>query len=181
VRNRTQYIAFALGALLVLGFVATSTISYFVAQDSLADQVSAEARPLTSDNIYSEIERDLVRSILISSLMAHDTFVREWALEEPDDPTEIQRYLAEIEAKYDTTTAFSVSDDTRRYYHSSGILKTVDRNDPADHWYFRVRDMADDYEINVDTDTADALVARCDEALYEAKRAGGNRVHRAPA
>lgn len=154
-RNRTQYLAIALCALLVLGFVATSTISYFVAEKSLSDQVSGEALPLTSDNVYSEIERDLVRSILISSLMAHDTFLRDWASNEDDDPRDVERYLSEIEAEYDTTTAFFVSDDSRRYYHSSGVLKTVDADDPDDDWYFRVRDMDDDYEINVDTDTAD--------------------------
>lgn len=153
--KRKQYFALALCALLVLGFIASSTISYFVAHNSLSEQVASEALPLTSDNIYSEIERDLLRSILISSLMAHDTFVREWALSNEADPSEIERYLAEIEAKYDTTTAFFVSEATRNYYHSSGVLKTVDRDDPADAWFFRVREMNDDYEINVDTDTAD--------------------------
>ncbi len=35
------------------------------------------------------------------------------------------------------------------------MLETVEQDDPGDAWYFRVRDMNDPYEINIDTDTAD--------------------------
>ncbi|MDP2379305.1 MAG: diguanylate cyclase, partial [Pseudohongiella sp.] len=71
----------ALTALMIVGFMATSLTSYFVAQESLSRNVSEQMLPLTSDNIYSEIQRDLLRPILISSVMATDTFVRDWALE----------------------------------------------------------------------------------------------------
>jgi len=145
----------ALTTLLAIGFVATSLVSYFVAEDALESQIAEESLPLTSDNIFSEIERDLLRSILISSLMAHDTFVREWARDGEDDPQRIIRYLDEIQHKYDTTTAFFVSDSSRRYYHPDGVLKTVSRAEPADAWYFRVREMNEPFEINIDRDTAD--------------------------
>lgn len=149
------YFAAALSVLLLLGFIASSVISYFVAHESISSQIADEALPLTSDNIYSEIERDLLRSILISSLMAHDTFVRDWTIGGEEDPERIIRYLREIKSKYDTTTSFFVSERTRRYYHPDGVLKTVSRDDPNDAWYFRVRDMNDSYEINLDRDTAD--------------------------
>ncbi len=153
-RNKLLF-ATALTILLTLGFVATSVIGYFVAEDSLQKQVAEETLPLTSDNIFSEIERDLLRSILISSLMAHDTFVREWVVEGEEDKEAIIRYLAEIQQKYDTTTAFFVSDASRHYYHPDGILKTVSPADPADKWYFRVRQINEPFEINIDHDTAD--------------------------
>ena len=152
---RKLYFAIALTALLVLGFIATSVISYFVAHDSLSDRIAEETLPLTSDNIYSEIERDLLRSILISSLMAHDTFVRDWATGGESDPDRIIRYLDEIQRKYETTTTFFVSENTRRYYHPSGVLETVERSDATDAWYFRVRSMNEPYEVNVDADSAD--------------------------
>jgi len=153
--KKKLYFVVALAVLLVCGFVATSLISYFVAHDSLSRRISEETLPLTSDNVYSEIQRDLLRSVLISSLMAHDTFVRDWTLAGEEKPAKIIRYLGEIQKKYDTITAFFVSDRTHRYYHPTGVLKTVHRNDPGDAWYFRVRRMHAPYEINVDTDTAD--------------------------
>lgn len=155
VQRRKLYFGLALTALLVVGFLATSLISYFVAHDSLAERIAEESLPLTSDNIYSEIQRDLLQPILISSVMSHDTFVRDWTLAGEQDPGRIIDYLKEIQAKYGTITAFFVSDRTRRYYHPSGILKTVDPSDPADAWYFRVRDLNDPYEVNLDADTAD--------------------------
>jgi len=43
---------------------------------------------------------------------------------------------------------------TQTYYQSGGILKSVREDDPVDAWFFRVRNMAPDYEINVDPDMA---------------------------
>ncbi len=154
-QRKKLYFAVTLTVLLSVGFVATSAISYFVAHDSLTDQIAEQTLPLTSDNIYSEIQRDLVRSTLIASLMAHDTFVRDWTLDGENDPQRMTRYLAAIQERYDTITAFFVSERTRRYYHPTGVLKTVDPDDPADAWYFRVREMNAPYEINIDSDTAD--------------------------
>ena len=153
-KNKTYFGAILI-TLLAVGFLATSVVSYFVAHNSLSQRISEETLPLTSDNIYSEIERDLLRSILISSLMAHDTFVRDWALGGEDSPDRILRYLSEIQKKYDTTTSFFISDRSRRYYHPSGVLKEVSEDDPRDAWYFRARKMNEPYEINIDFDTAD--------------------------
>lgn len=152
---RKLYFVAALIGVLVLGFIATSVIGYYVARDSLDRRISDETLPLTSDNVYSEIEQDLLRSVLIASLMAHDTFLRDWTLEGENDPASILRYLGEIQNKYDTTTAFFVSEHSRHYYHPDGIQGTVERGEPLDEWYFRVRAMKDRYEINVDHDTAD--------------------------
>jgi diguanylate cyclase (GGDEF)-like protein len=152
--KKTQFIA-AVTVLLLAGFLATSLISYYVAQNSLSKHIAEDALPLTSDNIYSEIQRDLLTPILISSLMAHDTFVRDWALHGEGEQLKIRNYLQEIQRKYSTTTAFYVSERTRNYYHATGILKTVDPKEPGDAWYFRVREQTQPYEINVDSDTAD--------------------------
>ncbi|MFW6021612.1 MAG: sensor domain-containing diguanylate cyclase [Guyparkeria sp.] len=153
-RNKLLF-ATVLTILLTAGFVATSVIGYFIAEDSLEKQIAEETLPLTSDNIFSEIERDLLRSILISSLMAHDTFMRDWVVDGEEDPEAIIRYLAEIQQKYETTTAFFVSEASRRYYHPDGVLKTVSREDSGDAWYFRAREMSEPYEINIDHDTAE--------------------------
>lgn len=152
---RKLYFVAALIGVLVLGFIATSVVGYYVARDSLDRHISNETLPLTSDNVYSEIERDLLRSILIASLMAHDTFLRDWALAGETDRASILRYLEAIQDKHDTTTAFFVSEETRRYYHPDGVLRTIERDEPLDAWYFRVRAMDAPYEINVDHDTAD--------------------------
>lgn len=153
--NRKLRFIILLAILLIFGFLFTSFISYFTARRSIITQVEKTTLPLTSDNIYSEIQRDLLRPIFISSMMAKDTFVRDWVLNGEHDQEAIVRYLKEIQIYYGTATSFFVSEKSRKYYHSSGVLKTVDQIDKNDAWYFRVQEMRQDFEINVDTDTAD--------------------------
>ncbi len=143
-----------LGALLISGFLATSLLGYIVARSSMHDAIVATELPLTSDNIYSEIQHDLIRPIFVSSMMANDTFLRDWVLNGERDVDSITRYLNEIKSRYGAFTAFFISEHTRVYYHADGILKLIQENEPRDVWYFRVRKMAEPYEINVDPDMA---------------------------
>jgi diguanylate cyclase (GGDEF)-like protein len=145
-------------SLILIGFIITSLVSYRVAHQALEDQIKRDSLPLTSDNIYSEIQQDLIRPIFISSLMAQDTFVRDWTVSGEQSPEKIIQYLNEIKQQYGTVTSFFVSDRTRNYYHYTGVLKQVSENDPNDAWYFHVKsqDPGKDYEINIDHDTANA-------------------------
>lgn len=140
--------------LLLVGFLATSLASYFVSRQSLRDAVIETELPLTSDNIYSEIQKDLIQPIVISSVMATDTFLRDWVLDGEKDSDRITQYLKAIKERYNAFTSFFVSDRTHFYYHADGILKRVDEKEPRDEWYFRVREMILPYEINVDPDLA---------------------------
>lgn len=146
-----------LSLLLLTAFAVTSSISYQVAHDSLSKQIKDNNLPLTSDNIYSEIQQDLLRPIFISSLMAQDTFVRDWAINQEQTPDDLIRYLKEIQEKYETVTSFFVSESSRNYYHSSGVLKRIEDINPDDAWYFRVRSLpkSEHYEVNIDPDSAD--------------------------
>lgn len=153
-RNKKKQLILIVSMMLVTGFLATSLASYFVSRASLRAQITENELPLTRDNIYSEIQRDLLRPIFISSLMANDTFLRDWVLQGEEEESRITRYLKEIQHKYKTFTSFFVSEQSRIYYQANGPLKVVKADEPRDKWYFRVRKMTPDYEINVDPDMA---------------------------
>ena len=148
-----------LAVILIAGFLTTAIASYEVSKEAMLKGISEQSLPLTSDTIYSDIQRDLVRPIFVSSTMAHDTFLRDWVLHGEHDSHDMVRYLREIKEKYNTITAFFVSDRTSRYYYAGGILKKVSPHEPRDKWFYRVRDMQQPYETNVDIDMAnrDAL------------------------
>lgn len=158
-----------ISVLLVVGFLFTSFASYFVSRASLRLEIAENELPLTSDNIYSEIQRDLLRPIFISSFMATDTFLRNWLLGGEIEVQQIAQYLKEIQNKYSTFTSFLVSEKTGKYYHGGGILKTVVPEEERDSWYFRVKEMNDDYEINVDPDLAnkDAMTIFINYRVYD--------------
>jgi diguanylate cyclase (GGDEF)-like protein len=144
----------ALWLLLSAGFLATTLVSYFVSRDLIRESIVETELPLTSDNVYSEIQKDLVRPILISSMMSRDTFLRDWVVGGEREPGQMTRYLKEVMAHYGAFTSFFVSDTSHLYYQAGGILKAVKAAEPRDSWYFRVREMTEPYEINVDPDLA---------------------------
>ena len=153
ISDKTKLITI-LWLLLSAGFLATTLVSYFSSRASIRDSITLTELPLTSDNVYSEIQKDLVRPILISSMMSRDTFLRDWVMGGEREVAQITRYLKEVMTHYGAVTSFFVSDATRIYYQAGGVLKAVKPDEPRDAWYFRVRDMSEPYEINVDPDLA---------------------------
>ena len=155
-RKPQIFLLLLLGILLLGGFLATSLASYFSSRDSIRKNIVNTELPLTSDNIYSEIQKDLIRPTQIASMMSRDTFLRDWALAGEQNPEPVTRYLREIQDHYGTFTSFFISERTRTYYQAKGVLKQVREGEPRDAWYFRVRNMAEPYEISVDPDMANA-------------------------
>lgn len=143
------------GLLLTFAFSAISLISFYVANQTLKQHIKSNTLPLTSDTIYSEVQRDLLQPVLISSLMAQDTFVHDWIENGEQHAEPMQRYLKSIQQRYKAFTAFFTSEYTRNYYHSTGILKQVSESDPADHWYFSSRNKPEELNLNLDIDTSD--------------------------
>ncbi|HEX5391630.1 MAG TPA: sensor domain-containing diguanylate cyclase [Rhodocyclaceae bacterium] len=151
-----QRLILLLGLLLSAGFMATSLISYVVSRDSIRASIIDRELPLTSDNVYTEIQKDLVRPIFVSSMMASDTFLRDWVLRGEKNVNEMTRYLREVQERYGAFTAFFISEKTSAYYQNKGILKHVSQQDPHDAWYYTVRGIQPPYKIDVDTDQANA-------------------------
>jgi diguanylate cyclase (GGDEF)-like protein len=152
--NAQRSLILTLVVLLGSGFLATSLLSYYASRASIRDSIVNTELPLTSDTVYSEIQKDLIRPILISSMMARDTFMRDWVVAGEHDPEQMTRYLNEVMSHYSAYTAFFVSNTSLKYYQAKGVLKQIDTKQPRDIWYYRVRDMAAPYEINVDPDMA---------------------------
>lgn len=143
-----------LSLLLVAGFFATTLSSYYVSKQAILDAIVGRELPLTSNNIYTQIQKDLVQPVLISSTMANDTFLRSWVIKGEKNTNEMAHYLKEIKDRYGAFSSFFVSDRSANYYTGAGILKHISPREPRDIWYYRVRDMKEPYEINVDPDLA---------------------------
>ncbi len=151
--NRKRFIML-ISILIITGFLLTSLISFFMSRSSLLNRIQTTELPLTTDNIYSEIQRDLLKPVFISSLMANDTFLRDWIIAGELNEFQIRKYLKEMQDKYSTFTSFFVSEISGNYYHSGGILKKISPDEKRDIWYYRLKSLKADYEINVDPDMA---------------------------
>nr|WP_246455919.1 sensor histidine kinase [Ruficoccus amylovorans] len=155
--------------MLLAGFLANSISSFYVSRANVRETITESSLPLTSDNIYSVIQRDLLRPIFISSMMANDAFLRDWTLAGENNVGQMQRYLEEIRREYGTVASFFVSEKSRNYYYWGGVLKQVAEDEPRDVWYYRVREMEQPFEINVDIDMAnhDALTVFVNYRVYD--------------
>jgi len=167
-----QRLIVTLCVFLSIGFAATAWVNYTVSSSAIRQSIVASELPLTSDNLYSEIQKDLIRPVIISSMMASDTFLRDWVLAGEADTERMLRYLREIKERYGAVTSFFISERTRVYYQTEGVLKTVSEKEPRDVWYFRVRAMSAPYEINVDPDMAnkDATTIFINYRVYDYNR-----------
>lgn len=138
--------------ILLLGFAAVSVLMYRASKQSIHEAIIINELPLTGDSIYSEIQKDLVKSINISAMMASNTFVKKWVQDGERDQFSIRQYLQEIKQTNQAFTSFFVSEKTLNYYSAVAETKKVEKNVSSDAWYFRVQKMQQPYELNVDRD-----------------------------
>jgi diguanylate cyclase (GGDEF)-like protein len=140
--------------LLVFSFTFTSLVSYNVTRTVITSDSKNVILPLISDNIYSEIQKELLQPIYNSSIMANDEFLVNWVLAGEQDEEEVIRYLQRIRERYDYFSAFYVSDITNNYYYYDGILKQISPEDEHDVWYYNFVELNRDYDLDVDNDEA---------------------------
>ncbi len=150
---RTKLIL-VLSLILLSGFLLTNVISYRSSKKSVKESIIGNSLPLARDNIYSEIQKDLTRPIFVSSLMANDTFLKDWVLGGEKDQLLIQKYLLEIKEQYHFFSTFFVSDKSQTYYHFKGALKKISPENSHDTWYYNFKNLQVDYDLNVDTNEA---------------------------
>jgi len=140
--------------ILTVSFITTNYMNYRTAHNSVRENLVNSVLPLTRDNLYSEIQTHLIRPIFISSLMANDTFLKDWAIAGEKNIAVVQKYLKTIQKKYGFFSAFFVSEKTGRYYHFKGLHKTISPSDPHDVWYYNFIKLNKEYDLDVDTDEA---------------------------
>jgi diguanylate cyclase (GGDEF)-like protein len=152
--SNKQRLMLLLMLIISAGFLLTTLQSYFTSVKTVRKTIVESELPLTSDNIFSAIRRDLIEPTLVSSMIANDTFLHDWSIGGEKNIIEITKYLSQIKERYHATTSFFVSEQSRNYYYIGGVLKKISIADPHDDWYFDAKKSPKLYEIDVDTDQA---------------------------
>ena len=144
----------ALSVILVIAFVSISIINYRTTRYAVRQEIVFSSLPLLRENIYSEIQRDFIPSMNRASLMANNTFLENWTLSGEKNVAEVIHFLREIQSKYDYFSTFFISEHTKKYYHYTGVLKRVSRDDAHDSWYFNFKESESEFDLDVDTNEA---------------------------
>jgi diguanylate cyclase (GGDEF)-like protein len=148
---KSNYTIIAVITILLLALsVAISISNYMVSKKSAQANLKTHSLPLSVDNIYTEIQKHLIEPYLVSSMMANDTFVKDWIVHNEDDVEKITKYLDSIKNKYEMLTAFLVSQKTKNYYTHNGFLEKVKEKTSTNKWYFEFKNNSKSHEINLD-------------------------------
>ncbi len=145
-----------LSVLLLLSFAVINILSYSVSKSSLRNNIITSSLPSISDNIYSDIHKSLLVPTHVSSLMANDTFVKDWVINGEQDTALITKYLLEIKERYGFVSTFLISHRSNRYYHFKGLHKIVSPGNRHDVWYYNFIGSNVEMDLDVDNDEAAA-------------------------
>lgn len=148
--NTNYKIVIVISFFLLLLAGGSSLSNYLVSMRATETQIKTQSLPLSVDNIYTAIQKNVIEPSLVASMMSNDTFVVEWLLQDEKSPEKIQAYLESIKNKYNMMTCFLVSKKTLNYYTHEGIMKHVSPKDPEDAWYYRFKKISNKHEINLD-------------------------------
>lgn len=148
--NSKYKIAIIIGILLVILSISITTINYFVSLNNTQQQLKNQALPLSLDNIYTEIQKHIIEPYLVSSMMANDTFVQDWLINDEKNHEKIENYLSVIKNKYQMFTTYLVSNKSKNYYTQDGFVETISKDNPDNNWYFNFKQKSKNHEINLD-------------------------------
>lgn len=140
--------------IILASFLTLSNLNFTTAREEAFNEIQNSALPLTRENIYSEILKDLVPAINLSSFMSNDLFLKNWIIGGEKNPEDIIKYLDNIHEKYGYFSVFFISGISSAYYHYSGVLKQISTHDPHDVWYYNFINSGMEYDLDVDTNEA---------------------------
>lgn len=144
------YIVITISVLMIILSISISLINFMVSLRATESDLKTRSLPLTVDNIYTEIQKHVIEPNLVASMMAHDTFLKDWLINHEQNSDKITRYLDTIKNKYGMFVTFLVSEKTQSYYTQNGFLEHLSPTKPDNEWYFKFKKMQEDHEINLD-------------------------------
>ena len=136
--------------LLITLSLSISSINYVISLKNAEEHLKNQSLPLSLDNIYTDIQKHIIEPYLVSSMMANDTFLKDWLINDENSSPKIIKYLNTIKNKYQMLNTFLVSDRTKNYYTQNGFIEKVKEDNPENQWYFNFKASQTDHEINLD-------------------------------
>lgn len=167
--NVKNYVVVIVTFLLLTFSIGSSVLNYMKSLEETQVELKERSLPLSIDNIYTEVQRNLIEPTLVSSMMANDTFLKDWLINEEIKTNKVTRYLESIKNRYSVFSTFLVSNKTGNYYTSKGFLEKIKKDNPANAWYYKFKDIQDTYEINLDFNKylADSLIMFINYKIYD--------------
>ncbi|WP_231371663.1 diguanylate cyclase [Oxalobacter paraformigenes] len=146
-------------SIIFIGFFLTAVLSYR-SNIGVFEKDIEQVSTLATEGIYAQIESIFSRPVSVSLTMANDHLLKTFlssekrSLNNPEYVAKMRQYLDAYRRKYRYDSVFLVSANTKRYYHFSGLNRTLEKNNPENTWYYSFIQDNDEYSLNIDNDEA---------------------------
>jgi diguanylate cyclase (GGDEF)-like protein len=148
--NKNYKIVAIVVSLLVLLSLLLSFVNYNTTVKLAQKQIRQYSLTLSLDSIYADIQKQIIKSYIISSNMANNTFIKNWILTGEKNTQNIVKYLTAIKKRYNLYNTFLVSEKTKKYYTSDGLLYKLYENKKDGKWYFKFRQSKNIAQLTID-------------------------------
>ncbi len=118
-----------------------------------------EALPARVLAIRNDLERVLAGPITANAGIAENSLVQDWlaAGEDPERRDEFARYLEGVRAQQNAMTTSIAVLASGNYTTGAGLVRTINRNQPENQWFYKLVDSGRDRVLEIDIDKGTRL------------------------
>ncbi|OHV94078.1 chemotaxis protein [Janthinobacterium lividum] len=146
----------SMGLCLLLFMGISSFLSARMSSDYVRERVVGQELPAQVGEIRNDVLRQINQPLSVVQTMANDVFLQDWEdadLADSGLPT-FQRYAKILKERNKAAVVSWNSQAASRYMTDAGLIRTLDKQLPADHWFFSMLDENKQHTINLDRDPA---------------------------
>ncbi len=144
----------SMGFCLLLFMVISSFLSVRMSSDYVRERVLKQELPAQVGEIRNDVLRQISQPLSVVQTMANDIYLQDWEdAGLPDDGlAAFQRYASVIKTKNQAASINWASGNTGKYFTTEGLLRTLDKNQASDQWFYGL--LAGDKAYTLDIDKA---------------------------
>ena len=146
---------FSMGLCLLLFMAISSFLSVRMSSDYVRERVVGQELPAQVGEIRNDVLRQISQPLSVVQTMANDIYLQDW--EDADLPDSgiatFQRYATVVKEKNKAASINWASASTGKYFTTDGLLRTLDKNQAADQWFYGL--LAGDKAYTLDIDKAE--------------------------
>lgn len=143
-------VVFIISSLLMILLILMASINYNISLRESSKQIKENSLPLSLENIYDEIEDNIVKRQLIASMMSNNIFVHDWIKSNSNNHNEIIEYLLSVKNKYNIFDVYLVSEISGNDYTQNALMGNMNDKIHPYTWYKRLKNSNKKYEFNLD-------------------------------
>ncbi|MGF1722008.1 methyl-accepting chemotaxis protein [Vibrio kyushuensis] len=146
-------ISTVIAALLIIGVMGTYSVN--ASWSILLNKTFERELPAVLGEVSNDLNAQLDVPVIASQVLATSPLFTDYSASTPQ--ADINQLLAAVKQEFSAITSYFVSRETGTYYIAEGVLKTLDKGDSGDQWFYRFIESNKKFELSFDTDSSTGI------------------------